>query len=117
MQSFRVHSVHQTAFGKHPFLVLTRRPDGKVELDLSFLGNAMLPKMSFGLGLLYDVLDGRCVDVSTEDAYLALTPLEDRVLMECTGQGGSVRQFLWMAEIAVAWNMMTRTRGWTFRAA
>jgi hypothetical protein len=117
MQSFRVHSVHQTAFGKYPFLVLNRRDEGKVEFDLSCLGNDHLPHVQVPLDSVYDVLEGRCVDIDVKTAYLAMTPLGDRVLIECTGQGGSVRQFLWMAELALAWNLMSRTPGWKFHVA
>lgn len=117
MCSFRIHAVHQTAFGRFPFLTLSRLANGKVEIDMTCLGNDLLPRLQIPPDLLYDLLEGRCVDVSSDEAYLALTPLEDRVLFECTGKAGSIRQFLWIAEIALAWNMMTRTRGWRFKLA
>jgi len=107
MQSFRVHCVHQTAFGRFPFLTLTRVSDGTVELDFSCMGSDRLPRVRCSTAVLADLLEGRCVDVSAENAYLSLTPLEDRVLCEFVSGPESVRQFLWKAELALAFNLLT----------
>jgi len=54
---------------------------------------------------LYDLLEGKCVEVARQDGKINLQPKGDQLHIQ--QKGSAIVHKVWMAELALAWNMLS----------
>ena len=107
MKSYRIHACSPDTDGKLSYLVLSLCGRDRLSLDLTnFSAGPMMKGFTAALTIdaLYQLLEGKTVDISRKGADFRLRPDGDQLIIE---QGGvKIVHRVWMAEMALAWNML-----------
>ena len=107
MRSYRVHACNADASGKIPYLVLSLCGANRVSIDMASMKEGPLQidyTSALTMDALYQLLEGKSVDISRRSGELTLRPDGDQLVIEQTGLKVSHR--VWMSELALAWNML-----------
>ena len=109
MRSYRIHACAPDASGKYPFLVLSLCGSERVSLDMASMSGGPLSldfSAALTLDALYQLLEGKSVNVDRKGAEMRFRPDGDQLVIEQKGSPNEHR--VWMAELALAWNMLSR---------
>ena len=107
MRSFRVHACAAEANGRIPYVVLSLCGRHRVSIDMAGLQTqAAKPGDAAALSLdaLYDLLQGKRLTLDRVDGAISLSPSGRWLLIQKDGSAKSHK--IWMAELALAWNML-----------
>ena len=108
MRSYRVHACNADASGKIPYLVLSICGAHRVSIDMASMKEGPLaPDFSSALTMdaLYQLLEGKSIEVVRHGGKMRLRPKGEQLFIE--QRGSSVVHKVWMAELALAWNMLS----------
>jgi hypothetical protein len=90
-------------------LILGAVGQGRVQLDLGPMESdplRRLPGMNLSSEALYDVILGNSLTVPGQEVSMTLCQEGDHLVIQCV-EGQAVRNYrVWLAEVALAWNML-----------
>ena len=112
MQIFHVHVSTHGPLPDAPYLILGTAENDTVCLDFSRLqseGDAPFSTLALSSEAIYDVLEGKTLNVERSDGSVSICPSNEELWIEFNGIQGSWQYRVWMAEFALAWNMLCRT--------
>lgn len=111
MRSYRVHACNPQPSGQTPYLLVSLVGANRISLDLAGMKDvAEKGQISVAITLeaLYDLLQGNPIEIQRNDGVIRLCPDEDQLVIqrESTKHGLDSHR-VWMAELALAWNMLS----------
>lgn len=102
-----------------PYLILGAVGHDRISLDFSQMEDRpsrVTPTFALSTEALYEVLEGKPLYVDRHDDSIMFEPHNDELVIECR-YGGKLRQYrVWMAELAIGWNMLCKYDGKTSAA-
>ena len=113
MRTIRIHT-STTEIGEVPYLVLGLAGFNRFSLDFSHVSEPdrrTTPTFALSSAALYEVLEGKPLQVNRNEDSISFTPHEKELVIECGYQGKTNVYRVWMAELAMGWNVLTGSFG------
>ena len=114
MRSYRVHACTPQANGKIPYIVLSLCGAQRVSLDMGGMTDRVSLKgvdgpqtssVALTMEALYELLQGNPIRIERNDGAIKLCPDGPQLVIQKEGTLSTTR--VWMAELALAWNMLS----------
>lgn len=112
MNSIRIHTSDTSPSGKIGYMVLTFTDFERVSLDLAPLGSFAPPTSStiaMSKEALYELLLGKDLILSYAFGTISLLPRESELVVTLElAKGQTLAEYrVWLAEVALGWNMLS----------
>jgi hypothetical protein len=97
-----------------PYLILGVAESGRLSFDFSRIeeiSDRITPSFALSREALYEVLQGKAISVKRREDTIHLDPRESELVIQCNHAGKRREYRVWLAELAVGWNMLARMDG------
>lgn len=109
-----IHSSLARQVGKIPYLILGIAENGRLSFDFSRLDESsdrVTPNFAMSKEALYEVLQGKEMSVRRHEDTIHLHPQESELVIQCNHAGKHREYRVWIAEMAMGWNMLAQFEG------